>query len=76
MIGREFTNPQRVVVLLIAQDGRQHGFEVYPGTMRWEWTGTTDYSPIGAGSTGRVTVEGRFHRMDRSGDLALPPPAW
>jgi hypothetical protein len=67
MIGEQFPNPRRVVVLVEAQDGTQHGFEFDGGTVKWEWTGQADGPTWGNGSAGRVTVEGRFHRKNRPG---------
>lgn len=66
MIG-ENIKARRVVILVEAQDGSQHGFEVDGGTVRWEATGLADGPRWGVGSGGRITVEGRFHRKNRPG---------
>lgn len=63
MIGRSFTNTRRVVVLVEDDKGVQHGFDLEGASVRWEWTGIGGSGPrLGEGSTGRVVVEGRFHR--------------
>lgn len=66
MIG-ETIKPKRTIILVEAEDGTQHGFEVDGGTVRWEATGLTDGPRWGMGSAGRITVEGRFHRKNRPG---------
>ena len=65
MIGKTFTNARRVVVLVEADDGEQHGFEIDGGTVRWEFTGVGEGSRWGTGALGKITVEGRFHRKNR-----------
>lgn len=70
-IGQNFDKPKRVVVLVETHDGVQHAFEIDGGTARWEWAGLADGPELGYGSAGKVTVEGRFHRINRSG-MQLP----
>lgn len=66
MIGKDI-NPRRTIILVEAQDGTQHGFEVDGGSVRWEWTGMSEGPTMGLGSSGRIIVEGRFHRKNRPG---------
>ncbi len=64
--GKQIPNPARAVVLIIDQDGLQHGWEVFNGKASYEITGY----PSGS-AHGTISVSGEFHRMARMG-LDLP----
>lgn len=65
-IGQYFKDAKQVIILVQHKDGSQHAFQLEPGTVRWEHTGMADGPELGYGSAGRLTVEGRFHRKNRS----------
>lgn len=61
MIGKRFTHPKRIILLVLDDDDRQHAIEIWDGTASWEFTGQT----ADGQSTGTVTASGRMHRTAR-----------
>lgn len=61
MIGQEFRNARRVIMLAELEDGTQIGYEVFnPTQIGWVHTGV-----IAGSSHGRMEVTGEFHRMSK-----------
>jgi hypothetical protein len=56
--------PRRAVLVMVDENGRVDGWEVFNATAGYELTGWP-----GGSAHGTITVSGEFHRMSRQLDL-------